>query len=138
MALRHSGVDILGDLKQQAGEEPATRRRRFMPRHPLVALQIALSLGLVISSGLFLRMARQASEVDLGFRADDTVVVEVDASLAGYDETRGLSLYTALEERLRSLPGVRSASVGVSSSSKRWWKAAISRPRRWKVLTAAR
>lgn len=113
-ALRHSGMDLLGDLKQLAGEEPVTRRRRFMPRHPLVALQIALSLSLVIASGLFLRMARQASEVDLGFRADDTVVVEVDAGLAGYDEARGLGLYTTIEERLRALPGVRSASVGVT------------------------
>lgn len=113
-ALHHSGVDILGDLKQQAGEEPMARRSRLMPRHPLVALQIALSLGLLISAGLFLRMAHQASDVDLGFRADDTVVVEVDAGLAGYDESRGLGLYAALEDRLRALPGVRSASIGAT------------------------
>ncbi len=113
-ALRHSGADILGDLKQQAGEEPVTRRSRFLPRHPLVALQIALSLSLLISAGLFLRMARQASDVDLGFRADDTVVVEVDAGLAGYDEARGLGLYASVQERLRALPGVRSASIGAT------------------------
>jgi predicted permease len=111
-ALRHSGVDILVDLKQQAGEQPVSRRRRFVPRHPLLAVQVALSLSLLMSAGLFLRMARLTSDIDLGFRADNTVVVEVDAGLAGFEEARGLSLYAALEERLQSLPGVRSASVG--------------------------
>jgi predicted permease len=112
-ALRLSRPDVLGDLKQQAGEDATPRGRLcFLPRYPLVVSQLALSLGLLIAAGLFLRMAQKAAAVDLGFRAEDTVVVEVDASLAGYDETRSLDLYRRLEQRFSTLPGVRSASIG--------------------------
>ena len=113
-ALRHSRGDLVSDLKRAAGEDARGRRFRLLPRHPLVSLQIALSLALLIASGLFLRMARQASYADLGVRADDTVLAEVDAGLAGYDEARGLGTYAAVEERLRGLPGVEAAAVGVT------------------------
>ena len=113
-ALRHSRGDLVTDLKRAAGEDARGRRFRLLPRHPLVSLQIALSLALLIASGLFLRMARQASQVDLGVRADATVLAEVDAGLAGYDEARGLDTYARVEERLRALPGVEAAAVGVT------------------------
>ena len=83
-----------------------------MPRNPLVAAQVALSLSLLIAAGLFLRMAFGATFVDLGFRADDTVLAEVDGRLGGLDESHSLDLYAQIEERLASLPGVQSASVG--------------------------
>lgn len=111
-ALRLSRADVLVDLKQQAGEDAHVRRSRILPRYPLVVAQMALSLGLLIAAGLFLRMAQKAAALDLGFHAEDTVVVEVDASLAGYDEGRSLDLYRSVEARLAALPGVRSASVG--------------------------
>ena len=113
-ALRHSRADVVTDLKLQAGQAGAAGRRRFLPRHPLVALQVGLSLSLLIAAGLFLRMARQAALVELGVRADDTVLAEVDAGLAGYDEARGLAAYARIEERLRALPGVQSAAVGAT------------------------
>lgn len=112
-ALRLSRADVLADLKQQAGEDAgAPQRSRLLPRHPLVVAQVALSLGLLIAAGLFLRMAQEAAGLDLGFDAEDTVVVEVDASLAGYDEARSLDLYRRVEERLAALPGVKNASIG--------------------------
>jgi predicted permease len=113
-ALRHSRADLVTDLKRAAGEDARGRRLRLLPRHPMVSLQIALSLALLIASGLFLRMARQASQVDLGVRADATVLAEVDASLAGFDEGRGLDTYARVEERLRGLPGVEAAGIGVT------------------------
>ncbi len=113
-ALRHSRGDLVPDLKRAAGEDARGRRFRLLPRHPLVSLQIALSLALLIASGLFLRMARQASQVDLGVRAEATVLAEIDASLAGYDEARGLDTYARVEDRLRGLAGVEVAAVGVT------------------------
>jgi predicted permease len=113
-ALRLSRGDLVTDLKRSGGEDARGPRFRLLPRHPLVSLQIALSLALLIASGLFLRMARQAAQVDLGVRADETVLAEVDAGLAGYDEARGLDTYARLEERLGALPGVEAAAVGVT------------------------
>lgn len=111
-ALRHSRADVLADLKPQAGEDVPDRRRRFLPRHPLVVAQVSLSLALLIAAGLFVRMAQTALSVDFGFRADGTVLAEVDGKLAGYDTPQLLDLYQRVEQRLAATPGVRSASVG--------------------------
>ena len=111
-ALKHSRADILTDLKVQTGDDPAPRRWRFVPRNPLVAAQVALSLTLLIAAGLFLKMALGAFTVDLGYRADDTVLAEVDSRLGGLDEPRSLDAYARIESRLAGLPGVQSASIG--------------------------
>lgn len=111
-ALKHSRADILSELKVQTGDDPAPRRWRGVPRNPLVAAQVALSLSLLIAAGLFMQMALTAASLDLGFSADDTVLAEVDGRLGGLDEEQNLDLNARLEERLGSLPGVQSASVG--------------------------
>jgi predicted permease len=110
-ALRHSRADVLSDLKPQAGEDLVERRRRFLPRNPLVVGQVALSLSLLIAAGLFVRMAQTALVIDFGFQADDTVVAEVDSRLAGYSVPQSLDLYADIERRLSALPGVQAASV---------------------------
>jgi predicted permease len=111
-ALRLSRTDVLTDLKQQSGDDSAGPRRAWWrPRHLLVVTQIALSLALLIVAGLFLRMAVGTTATDHGFRADHTVVAEVDASLGGLDEPRSLELFRAAQERLAALPGVESAAV---------------------------
>jgi predicted permease len=109
-ALKLSRGDVIRDLKEQAGED-AVSRRRWLPRNPLVVTQIALSLGLLTAAGLFIRGALKAGSVETGFKADDTVLVEVDASLGGQDKTRSLQLYRAASDRLAALPGVQSASI---------------------------
>lgn len=111
-ALKLSRGDILTDLKSNAAEDVSEKRRRWLPRHPLVVAQIALSLALLIAAGLFVQMSRRSIGTDDGYRADDTLIVEVDASLAGYDELRSRQIYTALEDKLAALPGVRAASIG--------------------------
>jgi predicted permease len=111
-ALRLSRTDVLADLKQQAGDDQAGPRRAWWrPRHLLVVTQVALSLGLLIVAGLFLRMAAGTTTTDHGFRADHTVVAEVDAGLGGLDEPRSLELFRAAQERLAALPGVEGATV---------------------------
>ena len=110
-ALKLTRANLVADLKEQAGEDAAPRRRRWAPRNPLVVAQIALSLGLVTVAGLFIRGALKAGRVETGFRADPTVLIEADASLSGYDQARSLQLYRAAADRLAALPGVEAASV---------------------------
>lgn len=112
-ALKLSRFGAMADLKQQSGEDPVSRRRwRWLPRHGLVVAQLALSLSLLSAAGLFVRGAAKAAQVDTGFRAEQTILVEVDASLGGYERDRTLELYRATNERLASLPGVQASAIG--------------------------
>lgn len=111
-ALKLSRNDILTDLKLQVGDDAPGKRRFWLPRHPLVVAQIALSLALLIAAGLFIRVAFRISAADTGYRADDTLIAELDASLGGYDENRTRDTYRVIGERLSALPGVASASIG--------------------------
>ena len=111
-ALRHSRADLLTDLKPQAGDDVPDRRRRLMPRHPLLIAQVSLSLALLIAAGLFVRMVQLAFSADFGFRADSTVLAEVDSRLGGYNTAQSLDLFAGIERRLAALPGVEVASIG--------------------------
>jgi predicted permease len=110
-ALKLSRTDVLTDLKEQAGEDKVSRRRRWLPRNPLVVAQIALSLALLTCAGLFIRGALKAGGADIGFAAENTVIVEADASLGGYHETRATQLYRNAADKLAAIPGVQSASI---------------------------
>src|SRR5688500_14690522 len=78
----------------------------------LVIAQIALSLVLLSSGGLFLMSALSAASADPGFRLDGGVIVQVDPALAGYDEARGRQAHLALIDRLRTVPGVEAVTIG--------------------------
>ncbi len=56
----------------------------------------------------------RAAAVSPGFRVANSVVIETDPTLAGYDETRGRETYRGLLARMRALPGVESASVAAT------------------------
>src|SRR6266446_605520 len=110
-ALKLSKSAVIGDLKEQAGEDTLVRRWKFLPRNPLVVVQIAFSLVLLTAAALFVRGAGKAATVDTGLQTSSNYLLEVDASLATYDQTRAQDLYRTLEERLAALPGVERASI---------------------------
>jgi predicted permease len=99
------------DLKRQAGDE-GRRPGGIRIGNALVIAQIALSLLLLASGGLFMMSALGAAGADPGFRLDGGLVVQVDPGLAGYDETQGRQAHLALIERLRAVPGVDAVSIG--------------------------
>src|SRR5205809_1574057 len=110
-ALKISRSAVVADLKEHAGEDVVRRRWKFLPRHPLVVVQIAFSLALITAAALFIRGAGKATSVDTGLRPGASYIVEVDASLAGYKPKRAQDLYRTLNERLAALPGVEHASI---------------------------
>ncbi len=104
---------MASDLKEQVGDDLRGKASRSVlaPRNLLVVGQISLSLALLTATGLFTRSAINAARANPGFSLDNSLLVETDASLAGYDETRGRQIYLNLLERLRALPGVEGASL---------------------------
>src|ERR1700730_14065893 len=110
-ALKISRSAVVTDLKEHAGEDVVRRRWKFLPRHPLVVVQIAFSLALLTAAALFIRGAGKAASVDTGLKPGASYLLEVDASLAGYEPKRAQELYRSLNERLAALPGVEHASI---------------------------
>ena len=133
-ALKLSKLDVFPKLKDHASDGGALSsvRSRFWllaPRNALVVLQVGLSLALLATGGLFVRGALLAAESTPGFALESGLLFELDPSLAGYDTARSRDSYRAVLDRVRSMPGVESASVASSvpfgsfSSSRRVRKA---------------
>src|SRR5262249_54202463 len=94
--------------------DDAGRRWRLIPGNPLVVIQIAFSLALLTATGLFVRGAAKAASIETGLQPGSSVLVETDASLAGYDRTQDQELYRRLGERLAALPGVEHAAISAT------------------------
>ena len=91
-ALKISRGAVVTDLKEHAGEDVVRRRWKFLPRNPLVVVQIAFSLALLTAAALFVRGAGKAASVDSGLKPGASYLLEVDASLAGYEPKRAQEL----------------------------------------------
>ena len=85
--------------------------RRWVLRDALVAVQLAVTVPLLVLAGLLARSAIGASDrVSLGFDPDGIAVVGIDPNVVGYEgERTDRFLRTALE-RVESIPGVQAAS----------------------------
>ncbi len=108
--------ELFAGLKigERADDAAGRRRGVFSRRNLLVMGQIALSLMLLSAAGVFIRSSVRAARVEPGFRTSGEIVAEVDANLAGYNETRGREVYRSVVERLRTTPGVD--SVGIAAT----------------------
>ncbi|HKN67885.1 MAG TPA: ABC transporter permease [Gemmatimonadaceae bacterium] len=106
-ALQATRPSLVPALK---GEAPAGGSRSRMSR-PLVVAQVALSLVLLVCSGLFVRNLRAATTLDKGFTSDNLLLAGVDPAMNGYNRTRVDEFYRRLLERLREMPGVKAVAL---------------------------
>ncbi|MBV9008832.1 MAG: ABC transporter permease [Verrucomicrobia bacterium] len=113
-ALKSTRADLVNDLKQQIGEPARAGKlsRFFAPRHVSVMAQIALSLMLLFSAGLFFRGALKAAGLNPGFQPAGDLVTEVDFSLVKKTPEQARQLIFAMVQRARELPGVRAVGAG--------------------------
>jgi predicted permease len=111
-----SRTSIVAGIKSGESQDTLAGKSRvvFSRRNMLVMSQIALSMMLLTASGLFIRSAIATARVEPGFQMDHRLLLEVDASMAGYDEAHGRQLYRTLIDRLRGMPGVESASMAAT------------------------
>jgi len=86
-------------------------RRRIPVPNLLVGGQIALSLALLVSAGLFLRAGAAAAVADPGYTLENGLLVETDLDAISASPADGLRTYGALVDRLRALPGVHAATL---------------------------
>lgn len=107
-ALRTTGVDPNDVLKNAASGQHSAR----LPLgRVLVVAQLAISLTLIIGSGLFLATLQNLYQVDLGFNEDRLLTASLDPRLLGLDSAHIRAIYEELLSQVRALPLVVSASL---------------------------
>jgi predicted permease len=104
-ALHSTRPDLVSTLKAQAGQPSGARAAKWF-RVGLVTAQIALSMALLVSAGLFVRSLANVSRVDLGVQIDNVVTFGVSPDLSGYDADRTRAFFERAEEELATIPGV--------------------------------
>src|SRR5262249_31295700 len=110
-ALQASRPNLVTELKENPSA-PAGSRRTFSLRNILVGSQVALSLIALIGAGLFLRGLQTAQQIRPGFDMDRLAVMSMDLGAQGYTEERGRLFQQRVLERMASVPGVESATLG--------------------------
>jgi predicted permease len=110
-ALQGTRADLIAAIRAGAGQIAGAHGASRL-RAALVTVQIALSMALLASAGLFVKSLVQVSKVDIGLRVDDVITFSTSPGRVGYDTLRAAVFNRRLEEELKALPGV----TGVTSS----------------------
>ena len=108
-AWRATRVSLTSAMK--GGEEqPSESRSQFRSGRWIVAVQVALSLVLLVGTGLFVRTFTNLLTLNPGFDRKNVLMVSVNVHNAGISPGARLAAYTQILDRLKSLPGA--VSVG--------------------------
>jgi predicted permease len=111
-ALHSTKPDLIASLKNQAGQ-PSGARSAARFRTTLATTQIALSMALLVSAGLFTRSLMNVSRVNLGLEAENVIMFRISPELNGYTPERSRQLFERMENELASLPGATGVTAGL-------------------------
>jgi predicted permease len=112
-ALQCTRPDVAPTLKDQVGGIVGGGAQvRF--RKALVAMQVTLSLLLLVGAGLFIRSLRNLRDLGPGFPTENLVAFNIDPTLNGYTSDQSKAFYRQLTDKINAVPGVR--SIGLASS----------------------
>lgn len=109
-ALRASKLSPASVLKDEALSSSGGPNKSRLTSG-LVIGQIALSLLMLTSAGLFVRSLQKAQQADPGFNADRVLLMTFDLSPLGYTDKAGTAFERQLLERVRQMPGVEAATL---------------------------
>jgi predicted permease len=108
-ALRATRGDVTPALKENA-RSSSVSLRSVLSRSLIVA-QVGMSLLLLVTAGLFVRTLGNLKGVDAGFNRQNLLLFRIDPRLSGYEGPQIATLYGRILERIRAIPGVRSATL---------------------------
>lgn len=105
-------ASLASTMKDESGNASATRGGVRM-RKALVTAQVALSVLLLIPTGLLLKSLTNIMRVDLGLKTEHVLGFGISPELNGYQPARSGVLFEQAEERLRAIPGVDGVTAAV-------------------------
>jgi predicted permease len=115
--LKSTGAHVLGDLRE-GGRGSGDGRNRLNTRKALVILQVALSLVLLICSGLMIRTFRAMMHVSPGFTSPQTVQTFgfyiPETQIPDSQPEQVVRMDEEILDGISSIPGVSSVSIGRS------------------------
>jgi predicted permease len=94
---------------ESASVAGGSRNRKLLSG--LVVAQIALSLPLLLCSGLFLRTLKNLAGANPGFEQDHILTASVGLQIAGYGNDEAKLIRRKILDRVSALPGVKVASL---------------------------
>jgi putative ABC transport system permease protein len=102
-------VDVAGDLRMGVR---GNSREGAKLLSGLVVMQVALSVMLLIGSGLLIQSFARLRSVDPGFESKNLLTAEIGLTEERYpDRQRRIQFHTSLLEKVRSFPGVTAAGM---------------------------
>lgn len=104
--------DLFESLREAGRGTEGSSRQSL--RSVLVTFQVAVSLILLICTGLFLRSMINIGSMDPGFAFQNRAMLAIDTSFLKYDESHAKSFFQDLLRAVRSQPGVISAATASS------------------------
>ena len=111
-ALRATRSDVASALRTQGRDSGAeTTRGRLPLGKGLVIAQVALSMLLLVGTGMLVRSTERLEHADVGIARDQLIIAEVAAQRSGYTDARMNSLVRDLMARAAAIPGIAAVSV---------------------------
>jgi len=110
-ALHAASGDLAGALK--AGTREGTRQRSSL-RSVLLLVQGTLAVVLLAGAGLFVTSLRNVRGVRIGYDVDPVLAVYFEPRGTKLDPAEQLALWRRVEARAQTIPGVESASRGLT------------------------
>jgi predicted permease len=110
-ALQGTRIEPIHALKSSGRAASGGDGSRWSLKQTLVALQVALSVVLLVGAGLFVRTLRNFNNLDGGFDRDHLLTVQVETHLVGYSQAQLSALSRQMIEKVEAIPGVRSAAL---------------------------
>jgi predicted permease len=130
-ALRIRRIDPIEALKEQS-RAFAGGRRVFGA--PLLVVQVAFTLVLVVAAGLFMRTFGKLATLDIGLDGDSVLVVDVDIARSNTGPDGRLALFERIREAAAAVPGVAGAGLSlITPVSGSGWNGPIELPDRPEV-----
>ena len=112
-ALHSSRPDLTEALKD-AGRGSGASARGGRTREVLVVVEVGLAVVLLVSGALTVRSFIALQKVNLGFHPDHVVLVDLPLDAKRYATFESRNRFAReLLDRMKSLPGVQEASIGI-------------------------